>query len=369
MELPRLYEYLSGNDEEIMTQDSEDKIKEKFDAISPFLDEKATRLWCATEARAYGYGGITLVSNATNVSRTTIKRGIEELKKTSTQDVTKTRQPGGGRKKISTKDATIVSDLQNSITSGALCWTEKSVQQITNILTFKGHRVSARTVNRMLKNMGYSVQRKEQNFQEQCEHINKCITDRLQQDLSIIYIEITQKAHKTKSKKQKLESNSKDLLNKNIGIDKTHFVIDCLYTWGERKKTDGKSTLSIVTHACYIKNEKYWLRGLQNFANKYRISLNLHLVGSGIKKWNLPTAKMHVLYPEKYNNEKKQNIATIYFSSTEKTKSITTVIRDQQQANLVETKHSIERDSFLGNWNYVVKPINNKTICNEDKHG
>lgn len=341
-----------------MTQDSEDKIREKFDAISPFLDEKATRLWCATEARAHGYGGITLVSNATRVSRTTIRRGIEELQKISVQSTTKTRRAGGGRKKISTTDVTIMADLQSAIAKNkgdALRWTEKSVQQITNILTFKGHDVSSRTVNRMLKNMGYFVQRREPNFQEQCEYINKKIIDIKQQSCPIIYIEISEKVHKTKSKKSQIESNSTDLLKKSFGVDKTHFLVDGLHTWGERKKLDSLSSLCVITHQCYINNEKYWLQGLQNFANKYGTSLYLHLIGCGIKRWELPMNKMHVLYPEKYYDQKKQKMTTIYFTTTQKAQSTTTVIRDQQ-INVAKTAKNIERDSFLGSWNYIVKP-------------
>ncbi|BBM83419.1 ISAzo13-like element transposase-related protein [Candidatus Uabimicrobium amorphum] len=342
-----------------MTQDIQNKIKEKFDAISPFLDEKSTRLWCAAEARAYGYGGITIVSNATRVSRTTIRRGIEELDKTPNENASKIRQTGGGRKKISITDLTIMADLQNVIKNNeddALYWTDKSVQQITNILTYKGHRISSRTVNRMLKNMGYFVQRKEQNFPEQCKYINKRMIEVQKQALAMVYIEIDQKKYKTKNKK-KLESNSKNLLEKNLITEKTYFVVDSLYTWAERKTFNEKPSLEIITHAHYVNNKKYWLQALQNFANQYNTKLYIHLIGSGIKKWQLLMDKMHFLYPEKDNGQKKQKMTTVYFSARQKSQSTTTVIRDRHQVSYVETKKNIQRDSVLGNWNYVVKPM------------
>ena len=77
----------------------DEEIQEKFNRIASHLDEKSKRLWCANEALAQGWGGVTLVSKATGVSRTTITAGIKEL--TGEQDVLKAgiRRKGGGRKK------------------------------------------------------------------------------------------------------------------------------------------------------------------------------------------------------------------------------------------------------------------------------
>jgi CHAD domain-containing protein len=43
------------------------------------LNERARRLFVASEALAYGYGGISAVSRATGVARRTIRVGIAEL--------------------------------------------------------------------------------------------------------------------------------------------------------------------------------------------------------------------------------------------------------------------------------------------------
>lgn len=57
----------------------DESIQAKFTRIAAYLDEKTKRLWCANEALALGRGGITAVSRATGVSRTTITAGIREL--------------------------------------------------------------------------------------------------------------------------------------------------------------------------------------------------------------------------------------------------------------------------------------------------
>ncbi|MPR10042.1 hypothetical protein [Microvirga tunisiensis] len=53
-------------------------IKERFATLAPYLDERARRLFAATEARAAGRGGGGVVSEAAGVARTTIGRGLAE---------------------------------------------------------------------------------------------------------------------------------------------------------------------------------------------------------------------------------------------------------------------------------------------------
>jgi hypothetical protein len=71
-------------------------VVEKYVAIEPVLDERGRRLWAAAQARAIGYGGESLVSAATGLSRVTIRRGREELGANSI-DLQRIRRPGAGR--------------------------------------------------------------------------------------------------------------------------------------------------------------------------------------------------------------------------------------------------------------------------------
>ena len=74
-------------------------IVEKYVAIAPVLDERARRLWAATEARAIGYGGDALVSAATGLARETIRNGRREIE--HGVDVTgRVRRAGAGRPDI-----------------------------------------------------------------------------------------------------------------------------------------------------------------------------------------------------------------------------------------------------------------------------
>src|SRR5208282_4215312 len=78
------------------TPEQEAIIRAKYDALKGLLNERVRRLWAATESRSIGYGGDTLVANATGLARGTIRSGREELERGD--GVEGQRRPGGGRR-------------------------------------------------------------------------------------------------------------------------------------------------------------------------------------------------------------------------------------------------------------------------------
>ena len=56
------------------------RIKARFDALQPVLDERSRRLWAGAEAQAIGRGGIARVSQATGLSRDTVRAGLREVR-------------------------------------------------------------------------------------------------------------------------------------------------------------------------------------------------------------------------------------------------------------------------------------------------
>ena len=48
--------------------------KAKYESIKSCLNEKGRRLWAAVESRDYGYGGVTVLAEATQLGRTTIHK-------------------------------------------------------------------------------------------------------------------------------------------------------------------------------------------------------------------------------------------------------------------------------------------------------
>ena len=53
--------------------------RRKYKLWSPEMNERSRRQWAASEARELGYGGLSLVSKATGLSRPTITAGLREL--------------------------------------------------------------------------------------------------------------------------------------------------------------------------------------------------------------------------------------------------------------------------------------------------
>jgi transposase len=146
-----------------------DRIRVKFRALELVLDERSRRQWAASEARDYGYGGVTAVAGATGLARDTITAGIRELDyRASHPDepvAERLRQSGGGRKLLTASDPSLVAALDallEPLTRGdpesPLRWTCKSTRRLASELSSHGHTVSYRTVAWLLHEAGYSLQ-------------------------------------------------------------------------------------------------------------------------------------------------------------------------------------------------------------------
>jgi hypothetical protein len=140
-------------------------IKSRFEALAPLLNERARRLFVASEARAVGRGGISAVSHATGVARSTINRGLAELRHAEPQPSSRIRRSGGGRKpKIETEPgllealATLVQSAIRGDPEAALLWVSKSQRHLAGALAELGFTVGQKLVGRLLRRLGFSLQ-------------------------------------------------------------------------------------------------------------------------------------------------------------------------------------------------------------------
>jgi hypothetical protein len=146
--------------------DEEAIVRIKFNALSPVMDERLTRLWAGAEADALGDGGIAIVERATGLSRTTIRAGRDELRAgVSADDVIGVRRSGGGRSRIEEATPGIVEALEtlvDPVTRGdpesPLRWTSKSTRKLATELAAQGYAVSPQKVGQLLNASGYSLQ-------------------------------------------------------------------------------------------------------------------------------------------------------------------------------------------------------------------
>ncbi len=140
-------------------------LRSKHAALVPVFTERSRRLWAATEARAIGHGGIALVERATGISRATIQRGLRELDADAPLPPERIRNVGGGRKRTTALDKTLLRDLEALVEPTArgepespLRWTSKSVRTLAVALEALGHTVSHTVVAELLHQLGYSLQ-------------------------------------------------------------------------------------------------------------------------------------------------------------------------------------------------------------------
>jgi len=142
----------------------EAKVVAKFAALESVLDERGRRLWAAAESLSIGYGGDAIVSDATGISRPTIRAGRRELA-TGGYERERVRRPGGGRRRLDAAQPGLKEALEklvDPVTRGdptsPLRWTCKSRAKLTSALTKAGWQVSSTSVGRLLHELGYSLQ-------------------------------------------------------------------------------------------------------------------------------------------------------------------------------------------------------------------
>ena len=143
-------------------------IREKFVALAPVMDERTRRLWAATEAKALGHSGQTLVARATGMSRSTLHLGLRELERDAAPALVpgqRVRRRGAGRKALTERDPTLVAALETLVEptsrgdpQSPLRWTCMSVRQLATELRRQGHTVERQTVAHLLAALGYSLQ-------------------------------------------------------------------------------------------------------------------------------------------------------------------------------------------------------------------
>ena len=122
------------------------RIRSRFQALRQVMDERVLRLWAAAEAQSLGWGGVTLVSAATGIARSTISAGLKELAAQSQDPPSelpqehRIRRPGAGRRPRSLESPALKEDLEflvDPATRGdpesPLRWTSKSTRKLVAV--------------------------------------------------------------------------------------------------------------------------------------------------------------------------------------------------------------------------------------------
>jgi len=151
----------------MISSTQEQAIKAKYEALKAELDERARRLWAATEALSLGHGGVATVARVTGLAESTVRLGKQELTSPAKPPDAprRLRRQGAGRKRLITHDQQLLTALDALVEPTArgapmspLRWTCKSTRRLAKELCQQGHPMSHSKVGQLLKALHYSLQ-------------------------------------------------------------------------------------------------------------------------------------------------------------------------------------------------------------------
>lgn len=400
---------------------NDSSISQRWEVMSVALDERQRRLWAGVEAKVLGRGGISAVALATGVARATIMAGINEIEAMASPDqpvqkTNRTRQSGGGRKKIEIKDETLLPDLLSLVDSStrgdpqsALRWTCKSLRNLADELNAKGHKVSHVVVGKLLKSQDFSLQANAKVLEgnqspdrnAQFEHINAAVTAALQANQPVISVDTKKKelvgSYKNAGQEwlpsgEPVQVKVHDFIDKELGRanpygvydigadagwvsvgtdhDTAAFAVQTIRRWwfGMGKERYPQATQLTITADGGGSNGhrvRLWKLELSRFAQETGLDIEVHHFPPGTSKWNKIEHRLFSFITMNWRGRPliSHEVIVNLIAST-KTRSGLTVRAELDtaaypkglvisDAELATVK--IERDEFHGEWNYRIR--------------
>jgi hypothetical protein len=392
-------------------------IKTRFESIAPFLDERLRRIFAAAEAMAIGYGGPSLVSRETGVSRAAIALGLKELKEPERLDTQRLRKKGGGRKRAIDKNPRLKEDLECLLepdTRGdpqsPLLWTCKSVRKLSAELNRMGHKASHNLVAELLKDMGYSLQANQKTLEgsshpdrdAQFEFINSKVKEHQANRQPVISVDTKKKELVGDFKNAGRELRPKGCPQKvrvhdflipelgkaspygvyditdnvgwvNVGIDHdtSAFAVESIRAWWNtmgHERYPGAEQLLITADGGGSNGYRVrlWKVELQKLANETGLSISVSHLPPGTSKWNKIEHRLFSFITQNWRGKPLVTheviVNLIAATSTKEGLQVRCQLDTNSYPKGIKVSDemmanlSIERDSFHGEWNYTISP-------------
>ena len=400
-----------------MRESDESTIVEKFEALAPFMDERLTRLWAGTEAQALGRGGLAVLQRATGLSRTTIRRGRDELREESPADVVTVRRPGGGRPRLEKTQPELAETLESlvePVTRGdpesPLRWTTKSTRVLSAELAQRGLRASPQKVGELLRELDYSLQGTRKTIEgnqhpdrnAQFEFINARVEAMQRKGQPVISVDTKKKelvgAFKNGGKEwqpkgEPVKVRVHDFIDKtlgkaipygvydvtadaawvNVGVDHdtAKFAVESIWQWWwrmGRKAYPGARELLITADGggSNAATSRLWKVELQKLADRTKLRIGVSHFPPGTSKWNKIEHRLFCHITENWRGRPLVDLETIVqlIGSTRTKKGLRVKAgldsREYPTGVVVQDEEidglNVRRDTFHGEWNYTFRP-------------
>lgn len=392
-------------------------VRKKYKKISPFLNERARRMWVATEAESLGYGGQRIVHRATGITIKTIRKGIKELKVEEIVDSKRIRKIGGGRQEKIKTDSTVKNDILSLVEPSTrgdpetpLLWCSKSLRKIAEELNKEEKRVSHVYVGKILEEEGFSLQANRKVYEGgntedrdlQFQYISNKVKKFQHLNNPVISVDTKKKEligeYKNTGKeycKKGQPTNVKvyDFIDKengkaspygvydidknngfvNVGIssDTAEFSVNSIRSWW---KEMGEEIYKESTEL-YINADgggsngsrvRLWKIELQKFANEINKTIHVSHFPPGTSKWNKIEHKMFCFISKNWRGKPLVDRATIVQLIANTTTKKGLRIRSKLDERIYKkgikvsddaiARINIAKDEFHGEWNYQISP-------------
>jgi hypothetical protein len=395
----------------------EGAIGERYGLMVGLLNERSRRRWAAAEARSHGRGGIAAVVRATGISEGTVRRGLLELDSGEELDGSRVRRVGAGRPGILEREPGLSAALDaliDPVTRGdpqsPLRWTSKSAAKLAAALTGMGHQVADRTVLRLLKAKGYSLQANKKTREGvqhpdrdlQFAHINQTVTDAIAAGEPVVSIDAKKReligdfkavGREFAPKGQPVEVRGHDFKDKDLGhaipygvydlaadegwvsvgitSDTASFAVNAIISWWEHlghARYPDATTLTVTADSGGSNNPRtrLWRLELQRLADETGLTIQVCHFPPGTSKWNKIEHRMFSFVSRNWRGRPLESLEIvlnliagtstntglkIYTQLDERAYERGVEVTDQQLAEV-----NITRNDFHGDWNYTVTP-------------
>ncbi len=397
--------------------DTYEMVKSRFAALGPFLDERLRRIYAASEAEAIGYGGVSIVSRATGVSRRAIAVGKKELGRPAPSPQGRIRKAGAGRKRAVDKDPSIMDELEKLIepvTRGdpesPLRWTCKSVRKLANELTSMGHTVSHNLVAELLRALGYSLQANRKRLEgsshpdrnAQFEHINEEVKSFQARHEPVISVDTKKKelvgdfknnGRELRPKGQPRDVRVHDFIIPELGRASPYGVYDVTENAGWVSVGTDHDTGAFAVEAIrrwwysmgrarYPKSRRLlvmadgggsngyrtrlWKHELQTLVNEIDLVVSVCHFPPGTSKWNKIEHRLFSFITQNWRGRPLTSheviVNLIASTTTKQGLRVECKLDTNWYAKGIKISDkqmaaiAIERDSFHGEWNYTIAP-------------
>ena len=355
------------------------------------------------------------MARATGISEGTVRRGVRELDEEEELEPERVRRAGAGRPGILEREPGLseaLDGLIDPVTRGdpesPLRWTSKSGAKLAEALREMGHEVVDRTVLRLLRAKGYSLQANKKTREgaqhpdrdAQFAHISETVSEAIAQGEPVISVDAKKReligdfkavGREFEPKGRPVEVRGHDFKDKQLGhaipygvydlaadegwvsvgisSDTAQFAVNSIISWWEHlgnARYPNATTLTITADSGGSNNPstRLWRCELQRLADATGLRIRVCHFPPGTSKWNKIEHRMFSFVSLNWRGKPLESLEVIinliagtttntglklYARLDDQTYQRGIDVTDDQLAAVNITRHA-----FHGDWNYTI---------------